>query len=60
MAAKAQQFWVPPYHIHQRLKGTETWISRRSARSKLSDIQEATLLWYIWTLNEIEQSIQLD
>ena len=60
VAAKARKYRVPKDRVHRRLKGIGPRGGRRPANTKLSIIQEASLLQYIHALDGIGQSIRLD
>jgi hypothetical protein len=57
VAAKAREHGVDKNRVHRRLKGIGGRTSRKPVNTKLSAIQEASLLQYIRTLDEIGQSI---
>ena len=60
VAAVAREYGVHKNRVHRRLKGVQGRTSRKPVNCKLSAIQEASLLSYIKSLNEIEQFIHLD
>jgi Tc5 transposase DNA-binding domain len=60
VAAIARQYGVHKNRVHRRLKGIEGRTTRKPINYKLSAVQEAALLSYIRTLDEIGQSIRLD
>ena len=60
VAAVAREYEVHKNRVHRRLKGIQGRTSRKSVNCKLSAIQEASLLSYIHTLNEIGQSVHLN
>jgi Tc5 transposase DNA-binding domain len=60
VAAKARQYGVDKHRNHRRLKGIGPRSAQNPVNRKLSTIQEASLLEYIRTLDEIGQSIRLD
>ncbi|ERF74883.1 hypothetical protein EPUS_09422 [Endocarpon pusillum Z07020] len=58
VAAKARELGIHKDRIHRRLKGIGSRIGRKAANPKLSAIQEASLIRYILSLDEIGHSIQ--
>ena len=60
IAAKAREFGIYRDYISQRLKGREGRIGRKPTNRKLSAIQEATLVRYILSLDEISHFIRHD
>jgi hypothetical protein len=57
VAVKARELGVSKDRLYCRLKGVEPRTTRNAARPKLSAIQEASLMRYILSLDEIRHSI---
>jgi hypothetical protein len=60
VAAIACQYGVHKNRVHRRLKGKGSRTTRKPVNCELSAVQEASLLSYLRTLDEIRQSICLD
>ena len=58
VATKVRKLGIHKDRIHRRLKNVRSRTTRKSVNYKLSVIQEASLLRYILSLNEIEHSIR--
>jgi hypothetical protein len=54
---KAKEFKVNKYRVYRRLKGIGPRSSQKPVNSKLSEVQEETLIQYILCLDEIGQLI---
>jgi hypothetical protein len=57
VAVKARELGVLKDRLYRRLKGVGPRTTRKAARSKLSAIQEASLMRYILSLDEIGHSV---
>jgi hypothetical protein len=60
VAAKARELRVHKDGLHYRLKGVGPYIGRKAINRKLSAVQEASLMRYILSLDEIEHSVWYD
>jgi Tc5 transposase DNA-binding domain len=60
VAAKARELGVHKDRLHRRLKGVGPRTGRIAANRKLSAVQEASLMRYILSLDEIGLSIRYD
>jgi Tc5 transposase DNA-binding domain len=60
VAVKARELGVPKDRLYRRLKGVGPRTTRKAARPKLSAIQEASLMRYILSLDEIGHSVRYD
>jgi hypothetical protein len=60
VAAIARQCGAHKNQVHRRLKSKGSGTTQKPVNCKLSAVQEASLLSYICTLDEIRQSICLD
>jgi AraC-like DNA-binding protein len=60
VAAKARELGVHKDQLHRRLKGAGPCIGRKAINRKLSAMQEASLMRYILSLNEIGHSVRYD
>ena len=60
VTAVAYKYGMHINQVHQQLKGIQDRTSQKPVNYKLSAIQEASLLSYIKSLDEIGQSIRLD
>jgi hypothetical protein len=60
VAAKAREIGVPKDRLYRRLKGVGPRTARKPMNYKLSPVQEASLLRYILSLDEIGHAIRYD
>jgi hypothetical protein len=57
VAAKARELGIPKDRLHRRLKGVGPRTTRKPVNCKLSAVQEASLLRYILSLDEIGHAV---
>jgi hypothetical protein len=57
VAVKARELGVSKDRLYRRLKGVEPCTTRKATRPKLLAIQEASLMRYILSLDEIGHSV---
>jgi hypothetical protein len=60
VAAKAREIGVHKDRLYRRLKGVGPRTTRKPINSKLSVVQEASLMRYILCLDDIRQAVRYD
>jgi hypothetical protein len=60
VAAKAREIGVHKDRLYRRLKGVGPRTARKPVNYKLSPVQEASLLRYILSLDEIDHAVRYD
>ena len=58
VVAKVRELGIHKDRIHQRLKDIGSHIGRKTVNSKLSTVQETSLIRYILSLDEISHSVR--